>query len=135
MLTFTEAVEQMSVRVRSIVSDDPLIRPIGRTPDGVIDAALAVRGLVRSDLFLPETSLAPHRRRLASMLATEGLSVLELAADHWSELKAADHRCKQCVETRRCERWLRSEGEDDSPRKFCPNAQMIERLKTRPLDA
>ncbi|SDG43971.1 hypothetical protein SAMN05216241_1132 [Limimonas halophila] len=118
-------------RLRGMVRDTVLDAPLGRTPDRTIDAALVVRGITRAELFTPGTAVARHRERLARMVAEHGLSPAEVVATHWDHLKEADQVCAVCANKARCAAWLDGKGGDDSPRKFCPNALVLERIKGR----
>jgi len=120
-------VKQVSAMLGRRRSDDPLVHPLGRADDGAIDAALAAREMDRADLFEPEEGLAPHRQRLAAMLAARGLSPNYVTARYWSELKLADHACAYCIDKRRCDKWLGGRRPDDAPHRFCPNAMTFER--------
>lgn len=107
----------------------PLLHPLGRANDQVIDAALRESELSRADLFRPETSIAPHRHRIARMIPMQGLDPETLTRDFWATLKEMDHRCAHCENTRRCERWLRWGRVNDAPRMFCPNATTFEAIR------
>ncbi|MGF1608713.1 MAG: hypothetical protein ACFCUQ_04910 [Kiloniellales bacterium] len=115
--------------VKQVFCDDPLLHPLGRASDSAIDEALMARGLERADLFTPGTTLAPHRHRLAAMLAIQGLSPRDVVADHWPALKTADHRCAYCANSKRCESWLKWGCPNDAPRMFCPSAAAFEQIK------
>jgi len=120
---------RVSARLQQILSDDPLLHPLGRASDSSIDEALTAHGLGRADLFTLGTTLAPHRHRIAAMLLMQGLSPRDLATDHWPKLKDADHRCAYCVNTKRCESWLRWGRQNDASRMFCLNAATFEQIK------
>jgi hypothetical protein len=85
MVYLGDLVRRVSARLWRTRSDDPLRRPLGRALDGAIDEALAARGMARADLFEPEQSVAPHRQRIAAMLAAQGLTPEQVTARHWSE--------------------------------------------------
>jgi len=127
MVYVTGFAKQASAKLRQMLSDDPLRHPLGRTPDSAIDESLATRSMKRADLFGPEENLAPHRHRIAAMLAAQGLSPKHVIERHWPELKFADHYCAYCINKRRCERWLRGNRPEDAPRMFYPNAMTFER--------
>ena len=110
-------------------SDDPLSHPLGRADDSAIDAALATRGMTRADLFEPGDGVAPHRQRIAAMLAKRGLSPKYITARYWPELKLADHACAYCSGKRRCDKWLGGRRPNDAPHMFCPNAMTFERWR------
>jgi len=130
MVTPTQIATQTLLKVRQAVSADPLLRPLARVPDSTIDAALAARGMRRANLFLRRGgNLAPHRHRLAEMLTVFHFSPSDIVARHWRELKQADHDCARCADPGRCERWLRRRGDDDAPRRFCPNVTTFERWR------
>ena len=124
-------VKRVASRLHGTVRDEVLAEPIGRTPDRMIDAALVVRGMSRAALFTPGAALAPHRERLAGMMAEHGLSPTDVVATHWDQLKEADQLCAVCANKERCAAWLDHGHDDDSPRKFCPNALVLERIKGR----
>lgn len=109
----------------------PLLRPLGRTRDAEIDAALKKSELGRADLFQPESSIAPHCHRIAAMIAAQGLDPVTLTRDFWPELKEMDHRCAHCGNTRRCERWLKWGRVNNAPRMFCPNATAFEAIRQK----
>jgi hypothetical protein len=129
MVYLTETAKQASAKIWHTLSDDPLLRPLGRACDGTINKALAARKLGRADLFTPGNTLAPHRHRLAEMLAVYHFSTPQIVARHWSELKLADHRCAHCADKKRCDRWLRGRRAGDSPKRFCPNVTTFERWR------
>ena len=118
------------VKLRRLVSDDPLIRPLGRASDRAIDTALAARDRTRADLFSASTASLPHRQRMAAMLAMCRLPVEKATASHWETLKDADHACAHCPNPQRCENWLRWGRLNDAPRNFCPNAQTFENMRS-----
>lgn len=115
-------VRKVVTKLRRTFSRDPLLRPLGRTPDSIINRFLARRRMGRADLFRGGTTLAPHRHRIAAMLAAHKLPLNHVVARHWPALKRADHLCAHCADTRRCERWLRQPAPEAAPRTFCPNA-------------
>ena len=117
---------QATARLRQFMSKDPLLHPLGRTPDGRIDAALAVRGWRRDDLFRAGRTLAPHRHRIAAMLLAQELVANDIVTRHWPQLKVADHLCARCVNKWRCEDWLWGKRPGDTPRKFCPNSMTFQ---------
>ena len=130
MAYVTKIAKQASAKMRQMLSNDPLLHPLGRAPDSTIDEALATRGLERADLFRwGKTTLAPHRHRIAAMLGAYNLLPTQITAHQWLELKRADHYCAYCTNKRRCENWLRGRSPllDDAPRMFCPNAMTFER--------
>lgn len=132
MVYLTKIAKQASAKMRQMLSNDPLLHPLGRAPDSTIEEALATRGLERADLFRwGKTTLAPHRHRIAAMLGAHNLLARQITAHHWLELKRADHLCAYCINKRRCERWLRGRSllPGDAPRTFCPNAMTFERWR------
>ena len=129
MVTLTQLAKQISAKMRQMLSNDPLLHPLGRVPDSAIDTALAVRRLRRADLFSRGKNLASHRHRLAEMLTVYHFSSREITARHWPELKLADQLCAYCANKKRCERWLRGRRMDDAPRRFCPNVTTFERWR------
>jgi len=124
-------VKRVASRLHKTLRDDVLVEPFGRTPDRTIDAALVVRGMTRAELFTPGTALVPHRERLARMMAEHGLSPADVVVTHWDQLKEADQLCAVCANTERCSAWLDHGRDGDSPRKFCPNALVLDRIKGR----
>jgi len=135
MLNLFEIALRPLAKLQKIFSGDPLLHPLGHASNRSIDKALEVHGLARADLFTLGTTLAPHRHRLAAMLAIHGLSPKEIATDHWQELKAADNRCANCVNVEYCENWLRREDKKGTPQIYCPNAIKFEQIKHRNFDA
>ncbi len=133
MLHLTDLARRLSARLQQIISDNPLLHPLGRASDSSIDEALVARGLARADLFTLGTISAPHRHRITAMLVIQGLPPRDFATHHWPELKAADHRCAYCVNIKRCESWLRWGRKNDAPRMFCPNAATFEQIKANTL--
>lgn len=129
MVRLTDIAKQASAKMRRLLNDDPLLRPLGRTADSKIDEALATRTLERADLFKRGNTFAPHRHRIAAMLAVHKLSPRQIVAHHWPELKDADQLCASCINKKRCESWLRGRHADDAPRRFCPNAMTFERWR------
>ena len=129
MVRFTDVAKQVSTKMRRRLNDAPLLNPLGRTADSKIDEALATRRLERADLFKRRSTFAPHRHRIAALLAVHDLSPTQLVARHWPELKGADHLCAHCVDQIRCDRWLRGWHENDTPRRFCPNATTFEQWR------
>jgi hypothetical protein len=125
----TEIARQASAKMRRLLSNDPLLRPLGRVPDSTIHRALTLRRFGRADLFTPGKTLAPHRRRIAAMLAAFHFSPKQITEHHWKELKHADHLCAHCSDKKRCDRWLRGERSDEAPRRFCPNVMTFERWR------
>lgn len=126
MVRFAKAARRISARVRQIVRDDLLARPLGRVADPEINEALNARRFTRADLFTAGTTVAPHRQRIAAMLAAMNLTPRRATTHHWRELKIADHRCAHCAETARCDAWLAGDRGTDDPRHFCPNAMTFE---------
>jgi hypothetical protein len=129
MVYLTEFARRASVKMRQLRSNDPLRRPLGRVPDSAINRALTLRRSGRADLFTRGKTLAPHRHRIAAMLAAYHFSPKQIIARHWPELKHADHLCAHCTEKKRCDRWLRGDRRDDAPRRFCPNVVTFERWR------
>ena len=129
MVYLNEISRQASAKMRHMLSDDPLLHPLGRACDSSINEALAVRKIRRADLFTQGKTLAPHRHRLAEMLTVYHFSPRQITARHWLELKLADHRCAYCTNKKRCDRWLRGRRRDDAPRRFCPNVITFERWR------
>jgi len=129
MVTLTKIAKRASAELRQILSNDPLVHPLGRASDRAINKALAARGIGRADLFTQGKTLAPHRHRLAEMLTVYHFSPGEITAHHWPELKLADHLCAYCANGKRCEMWLRGRRRDDAPRRFCPNVTTFERWR------
>lgn len=129
MVRLTAITTQTSTKIRRLLGKNPLLHPLGRTSDRKIDLALATRRLERADLFKRRHTFAPHRHRIAAMLAVHKLSPRQIVAHYWPELKRADHLCAHCIDQIRCERWLRGRYADDTPRKFCPNAITFERWR------
>jgi hypothetical protein len=118
-----------SARFHQAFCRDPLFHPLGRASDKSIDETLTAQGLERSDLFTVGTTFAPHRHRFAAMLFMHGLAPTHIATNHWHTLKDADHRCAYCLNTKRCERWLRWGRYNDAPKMFCLNAATFEKMK------
>ena len=131
MQSFIDLVRRSLRKATAEKKTMPLLRPLGRACDAEIDAALEESGLDRAELFRPETSIAPHRHRVALMIPMQGLDPETLARDFWAELKAMDHRCAHCESTRRCERWLKWGRVNDAPRMFCPNATTFEKIRQK----
>ncbi len=129
MVYLTEIAKRVSAKMRHTLSDDPLLRPLGRACDSTINKALAARSIRRSDLFTKGKTLASHRHRIAKMLTAYHFSTRQITTRHWPELKLADHLCAHCTNKRRCDRWLRGRRMDDSPRRFCPNMKTFERWR------
>lgn len=125
-MMYPKLTKTVAAKVRQIFAGDPLLRPLGRTPDSVINQYLARRGMGRADLFRGTKTLAPHRYRIAAMLAAHKLSAREVAARCWPALKRADHICAHCADTKRCDRWMHQPAPEDAPRTFCPNATTFE---------
>jgi hypothetical protein len=111
--------------------DDPLSKPLGRVPDCLIDKALSERGLNRVDLFTLQTAQAPHRKRVAAMMAIKGISAVSAVEENWNALKEADHRCAYCDNARRCSRWLNWNRDNDAPRLFCPNSETLDAFEQK----
>lgn len=107
----------------------PLLQPLGRASDSVIDAALRECGMTRTKLFTPGSAMVPHRERIAAMILMQGLDPETLTRNFWSLLKEAEHRCAHCENAKRCERWLEWGRNNDAPRMFCPNETTFERIK------
>jgi CBS domain-containing protein len=129
MVVLTQIARQTSAKLRQMLSNNPLVHPLGGAADSAINRALAMREFRRADLFTRGKTLAPHRHRIAAMLAAYHFSPKQITADHWPELKHADHRCAYCIDKKRCERWLRESHIYDSPRRFCPNAMTFEQWR------
>ncbi|NNE83370.1 MAG: hypothetical protein HKN28_05305 [Alphaproteobacteria bacterium] len=129
MVYFTETARQASAKIRQIFGDDPLLKSLGRASDSAIDSVLASRSTRRADLFTVGKTLAPHRRRLAKMLAAHHFSPRHIVANYWPELKHADHLCAHCANKKRCDGWLRDHDRSDAPRRFCPNVMTFERWR------
>lgn len=107
----------------------PLLQPLGRTRDSVIDDALGTCGMTRTKLFTPGSAMVPHRERIAAMIPMQGLDPETLTRNFWATLKEAEHRCAYCENARRCERWLKWGRSNDAPRIFCPNATTFEKIR------
>ncbi len=122
VMAYPKLTESISAVLRRMLSGDPLLRPLGRTPDSVINEHLTRRRMGRADLFRGGKTLAPHRYRIAAMLAAHKLSARQVAVRYWPALKHADHICAHCADKRRCDKWLRRPAAHDTPRTFCPNA-------------
>lgn len=129
MVYFTETARQVSAKVRQLLGDDTLLKPLGRASDSAINNALASRSTRRADIFTLGKTLAPHRRRLAKMLAAYHFSPRHIVANYWPELKHADHLCAHCTNKKRCDEWLRDHGSSDAPRRFCPNVTTFTRWR------
>jgi len=126
-----EWIKQVALQALKPTQDDVLGEPIGRTPDRTLDAALVARGLTRAELFTPGTAIARHREHLARMIAEHGLLPADVVATHWGRLKEADQTCAMCANKARCATWLNHDRSGDSPRKFCPIALLLERIRDR----
>ena len=129
MVYLTKTARQASAKIRQIFSDDPLLKPLGRASDSEINNALASRSRRRADLFTMGKTLAPHRQRLAKMLAAYHFSPRQIVANYWPELKHADHLCAHCTDKKRCDEWLRDHDNGDAPRRFCPNVTTFKRWR------
>jgi hypothetical protein len=46
-------------------------------------------------------------------------------------LRDAERACAQCLNVRRCRRWLAEQGETGAPALFCPNAVVFEQIARR----
>lgn len=105
-----------------------LDQPLGRASDREIDAALERAGSDRVKLFSPSGAIAPHRVRMAHMLAAHGVNAAYAVAQRWDALKIADHYCAHCSNARRCRNWLTWGRRNSAPSMFCPNAQLFESI-------
>ena len=74
-----------------------------------------------------------HPLLLGQMLSRQGVRLYQPvtpAAGHCFAL--AVRRCVNCVQQATCRKWLDA-GEKIGYENFCPNAEFIERLKSRPI--
>lgn len=102
-----------------------LARPLGRTSNRQIDAALERAGLTRAALFTYGGAIARHRTQMAGMLEAHGVDVARAVVENWEDLKLADHYCAHCRNARRCSRWLQWGRRNDAPKMFCVNANLF----------
>lgn len=103
-------------------------RPLTRWTDEALDRRLAARGRNRAHLFLDCPGTAPHRRRMARMMAHFGVRPEQAVCEFWGVLKAADQTCVACPNTRRCISWLDWPVGRDAPRVFCPNTGVFDAI-------
>lgn len=96
--------------------------------DERLDRVLGRFGMTRSDLFTTFPGNAAHRQLMAQMMGHFGIDRHLATECYWNVLKAADSICSRCPDVGRCQRWLAARNSDDTPRAFCPNAGLFERL-------
>ena len=93
-----------------------------------LDRLLASLGKNRPELFTDFRGNAKHRLRLAGMLEHFGVDREHAARNHWSALKSADQVCIRCANVKRCRSWFSWGANNDAPRIFCPNADLLDEL-------
>lgn len=107
---------------------NPLRLPLSELSDDDIDSALRADGKDRRALFSPGPGNAPHRRRMARMMAHYGVTPGFAVRRYWRALRRADRLCTECRSRRRCLSWLDWPANEDAPRVFCPNAETFEAI-------
>ncbi len=119
-------------RVMDLVAN---LRPGGRLGRSLttfsskdLDRLLASLGKSRPDLFTDFKGNAKHRLRLAHMFKHFGVDREHAARSHWNALRNADHVCACCTNVRRCRNWFSWGMNNDAPRIFCPNAELLDEL-------
>lgn len=100
----------------------PLQHPLSQHSDDEIDRALQVLGKDRCALFSPGPGNAPHRQRMARMMAHCGVSPNFAVRHYWDALRQADQACVECHNLGRCKIWLGCPIIKSAPQRFCPNA-------------
>jgi len=103
-------------------------RPLCDSTDAELDRALAAAGRSRADLFAVTPGNAPHRQRMAQLIAHFGIAPHFAAGHFWDTLRAADGVCLRCGNRRRCKSWLEWPVSNDAPRVFCPNAKTFDAI-------
>lgn len=106
----------------------PLRRRLSRSSDRELDRALSAVGLRRRNLFTAFRGNARHRKRMAAMMERFGVDRGLAAEAFWPALRAADSRCADCPNVRRCVRLLKWGVRDDAARVFCPNATLFDEI-------
>jgi Family of unknown function (DUF6455) len=119
-------------RVMDLVAD---LRPGGRLGRSLstfssedLDRLLASLGKSRPDLFTDFKGNAKHRLRLARMFEHFGVDREHAARSHWNALRDADQVCVRCANVKRCRSWFSWGVNNDAPRIFCPNAELLDEL-------
>ena len=97
---------------------------------GELDGLLEVLGVTREQLRMFELSPLASAELLKRMLERVGLAGIDVKDDDWSS-HAPELRCRTCGSWRQCRRWLDSEAGDDGYREFCPNAELLDRLRLK----
>jgi uncharacterized protein DUF6455 len=119
-------------RVMDLVAE---LRPRGRLGRSLatlssrdLDRLLASLGKSRPDLFTDFKGNAKHRLRLARMFEHFGVDRERAARRHWNALRYADQVCVRCTNVKRCRSWFSWGVNNDAPRIFCPNAELLDEL-------
>jgi hypothetical protein len=92
-----------------------------RLPEELIDRALAA--LSRADM---ESAQAQVRSDMSRMMRHFKVDTGGIAPRFGTALLDAERICANCFAVGRCRRWLHRQLTVDTPRLFCPNAQLYE---------
>jgi hypothetical protein len=71
---------------------------------------------------------AGGRGEFEQMARHFGVEPARVPPECLARLRDAERACAQCLDVRRCRRWLAAQGETDAPALFCPNAAVFEEI-------
>lgn len=97
---------------------------------GELDGLLEVTGITREQLRVFELSPLASAELLSRMLERIGLTRADLQGEDWAA-HTPELRCRSCSGWRQCRRWLDSEARDEGYREFCPNAELLDEVRSK----
>ena len=129
-----QVIRRIAVAVARWRAPAPLRRPLLRSTDAALDAALAgAGGMTRSDIFTGFAGNAAHRKRMAATMLYSGADRSHAVARYWDAMRVADQACAACPNVRRCVALLEWGPVDGAIATICPNAGLFAEIaRTQP---
>jgi len=109
-------------------AENRLKMDLARIGPSELDRVLADAGLTRRDLPSGLGDRRGSRTLMARMLSRFGIRPDRIAVRYQGALRDAERACARCDTTARCRRWLNRGAAKDTPRRFCPNAELFDEM-------